>query len=71
MYLSTMTELPLEKFSRFTNKCKLIFVKCANVSSNYSHFVSILTLHRDNSGIVLHKVRIPTLSNQIQILYYI
>ena len=37
------------------------------LTSNYSHFVPILTLRRDNSGIVLRKVRIPTLRNKVRI----
>ena len=37
------------------------------LTSNYSHFVPILTLRRDNSGIVLCKVRIPTLRNKVRI----
>ena len=37
------------------------------LTSNYSYFVPILTLRRDNSGIVLRKVRILTLRNKVRI----
>ena len=34
----------------------------------YSHFAPILTLRRSNSGIILRKVRIPTLPGKVRIL---
>ena len=37
-------------------------------NGGYSHFVPITTLRRSNSGILLRKVRIPTLPGKVGIL---
>ena len=56
---------------KFTN---ILFTAIRNVNykymynDRYSHFVTIPTLRRSNSGIVLRKVRIPTSTCKVRIL---